>query len=139
MSYQEPPVFVDGEILSASALNTLGTNQNYLNDRIVPINPAFAEVEIDNVTTDIYYEWPHLYNYLRVRATLTGGSDLHIYYDNTKIGEITSSGAADEIFDLTSFAFVKGERYRIRFAWAGGGSVIDEILIRYAAERPDGA
>ena len=134
MAFQEPPTFVDGEILSASQLNVLAANQNYLADAIATTNIGFAELEIDNNTTDIYYEIVHTHENLYVRANLTGGSDLHIYYDATKVVEITDSGQAAENVDLTSFSFAVGTRYRMRLAWAGGGEATDEIVIQWIGE-----
>jgi hypothetical protein len=134
MAFQEPPTFVDGEILSASQLNILATNQNYLADAIATTNMGFAEAIVNNVTTDIYYELVHTHDNLYVRANLTGGSDLHIYYGATKIVEITDSGQNAENVDLTSFGFTKGQRYRVRFAWAGGGGSTDNIEIQWAGE-----
>jgi hypothetical protein len=133
MSFQTPPTFADGDVLSASQLNLLAANQNYLSGLASGVNPGFREVELSSASDWVYYSVIHAHDWLYVRAY--GGSSLRVYTsaDNfaSAIATIdTSGGETEAAIDLSSAGLTKGAwlRYGLR------GADSNTVIVRYCAE-----
>lgn len=133
MSFTTPPTFADGDILSASQLNVLAANQNYLSGLAGGVNPAFREVALGSASESQYYSVLHQHNWLYIIAS--GGNTVRIYssQDNftTAIATInTGGGTVEEAVDISGVGLTVGAWVRYRLRGADGYSV----TVRYFAE-----
>lgn len=133
MSFTTPPAFADGDILSASQLNVLAANQNYLAGMASAINPGFREVTLADADDSQYYSVLHQHDWLYIIAS--GGNSVRIYtsLDNftTAIATIyTSGGTVVEAVDIAGVGLTVGAWVRYRLRGEGGYSV----TVRYFAE-----
>lgn len=144
MAFTAPPVFTDGNVLSASQLNILAANQNYLAGLASSVNPGFTEFNLGGSGDEVYISVIHAHDWLYIR-TYHPSDDcaVKVFHSGdgfvAEIGELKSSdpgGGEDALaIDLSGLAgLTKGAwvRYRLRGAQEGG--VSDESTVRYFAE-----
>lgn len=115
MAFQTPPVFVDGDVLSASQLNILAANQNELSGLAVGVNLGFPDTGIPATESRYFYvihTWDNLYlNY----SLATNDSSLRVYYDSTLVYTSTGNAGSYQVnVDLSSFGLTKGQAYAVR-------------------------
>ncbi len=121
--------FYDGNILSASQLNSLVQRVNALEDGAVGVNLGFAEVTLTRTHQDVYYQVTHKYRWLHLR--FVEGNDktsLRIYYNTTLVYTSPGNGGTFAVnVDLSGFGLSVGTLYRVRARWgeeAGSGTTI---------------
>lgn len=128
MSYVTPPTFVDGNVLSATQLNTLSANQEWLYEQAarvnVPQEPMILSVG-DGANGEIRRVLRHKFNTLEYDIRCTSGTidDMSIRYDSTTLysdgtdrnNPYTWSGT----IDLTSNGFTLGQVYTVRVLISG--------------------
>lgn len=144
MSFVTPPTFADGNVLSASQLNTLAANQNYLAGLASSVNPGFTEFNLGGSGDEVYISMIHAHDWLYVRTYHPSDDcSVKVYHSgdgfSAVIGELkweSTGGGEDALaIDLSGLAgLTKGAwvRYRLRGAQEGG--VSDESTVRYFAE-----
>ena len=115
MPYQTPPTFTDGEILSASQLNTLASNQNELNDLASSANLGFAQFGL-STNTSRYFRVIHSYdNLFLIFGEHSSSSSLRVYYGATLVYTSPGNGQDHTVnVNLASFGLVKGQPYTVR-------------------------
>lgn len=144
MSFVSPPTFADGDVLSASQLNLLAANQNFLSGMASSVNPGFTEFSLGGSGDAVFVSMVHSHDWLYVR-TYHSDDDcaVKVFHSgdgfSAEIGELktTSAGGGEDslAIDLSGLAgLVKGAwvRYRLRGAREGGSS--GSSTVRYFAE-----
>lgn len=136
MSWVNPPTFTDGQPLSASQLNTLVTDLNYLRGLDSGVNTGFREVALTSSAQDAYYRVVHSFDNLHLQ--FNEGNDkttLRIYYDAVLIYTSPGSGGDHVVnVDLSTFGLTFGQPYRVRARWGEEDSAGDVLTLRYMAE-----
>lgn len=120
MAFTTPPTFVDGDILSASQLNILAENQNYLSGLASSTNIGFAERLLTTTANEAEYHIVHVHDYLHVRFNLPNTDvDLDVYYDATNVAaydsDIEGAGDHEKNVDLSGAGLTVGQRYTLKF------------------------
>jgi hypothetical protein len=141
MAFQTPPTFVDGAVLSASQLNILGENQNYLSDIAAGVNVGFPQVSLGDDQSQSYHV-VHSHNNLYIRAHLTYKAVIDIYYDHGNGNErvYTHVGAAGgELVtaneDISGYGIPLGARCTVEVACAvSGGGGPPTLTLYYLTE-----
>lgn len=90
MAYTTPPTFVAGAILTASQLNTLSGDIEFLHGVASGLNVPFSSVRVtgDSINdTKVHWYIRHKHRYLHYRARVTAGDidEFRIYYNGTRI------------------------------------------------------
>jgi hypothetical protein len=130
MAFQTPPVFVDGEILSASQLNVLAANQNYLSGLASSVNPPFAQITLNDEGDSRYYDLIHQHDWLYLRVSGAGAVRIYSSLDGFSHAMATVAGSAGEaMVSIAAAGIPKGGwvRWRLR-----GGD--DPVSVHYFAE-----
>ena len=99
MAWQTNPTFATDDVLSASDLNKLSDNADFLYARIQGINVPFSSVRVSDTDLDATNNaWAirHKHDYLHYKLELISGSiagsDLSIYYNaGTKLVDVETS------------------------------------------------
>lgn len=128
MAFQTPPTFVDGDVLSASQLNILAENQNYLAGLATGVNPGFPQCNIGRESSQIFHV-VHTYENVYVWALIPDNdTKIEIYYDGdgTTGNELVYSagpgiaGVLTANVDISDFGgdgagggYVLGSRYEV--------------------------
>lgn len=116
MSFQTPPTFYDGDVLSASQLNILASNQNELTGGLATVNLGFPETVL-SPDESRFFRVVHSFNNLYVYFVLpSNGSTLRIYYESTLVFALYEGNAGVHIrnVDLSSFGLTIGVAYRVK-------------------------
>jgi hypothetical protein len=120
MPWTSPPTFVTDAVLSASQLNVLSDNQEYLYGYVSGQNPGIASLVL-TVDGDGFGVMRHMQRYFHVVYLCQ--NDIKIYYDAT---EVFHDGAPDgtvndsAIIDLNAFGFTVGQLYTVKFTMDSG-------------------
>ena len=129
MPYQAVPTFVDGNILSASQLNILSNNIEYLNGFTVSSSQAMTSVHLEQ-DGDAYFLIKHTSRYLHTK--FRSRDRCQIYYDATKVYDVDNfPGDATETIDLNPFGLTIGQFYVLKFSLQ---STNDPLYVYYAYE-----
>jgi hypothetical protein len=151
MAYTTPPTFVAGNYLTASNLNVLSDDIEYLYSLAHQVNTGSLLIDFTpgSGTTEIQtvYALRHFSNIFRYRAKVTVGT-----IDSLIIKYVNSAGAPVTVFndggtnpsapylwtgtvDLTAFGFVVGDYYEIRVEVTGQtGSSTNALQLFYVGE-----
>ena len=70
MAYSAPADFADGDVLSATQLNVLSTNQEYFKGVVDAPNVVFAALHLDGTNIDKNYFFEHTHRYIHWSAYL---------------------------------------------------------------------
>jgi hypothetical protein len=112
MPYSAIPTFVDGDILTASDLNTLSANQEFLFSLGNAANAPFNSVRVNTGSLDesvAFWRIRHRLDYLHFKITTVDSSNdewVRVYYNGVKVygDEAPSGGEYADVYDLSSWA-----------------------------------
>lgn len=144
--YVTPPTFADGSVLSATQLNTLSENQEYLYEQATRVNipqeVAFLQLG-SGEDGEIRRVIRHKFKVLEYTINCTAGTidDMSIRYDATTVyadGDDRSNFYQwTGTVDLTPFGLVEGQVYTLRVTAAGEpGSGVNRIEVFTLQEIP---
>lgn len=142
MPWTDPPDFADDDVLTATNLNKLSDDLEFLHGLITGVNVPFRSVDWGTDVDPGTYTWRirHLGRYLHYKIVMTSGEhdDLVLYYDDDnvfqdaghQVAPYTWSGVLD-LHDTGVIASTPtiGETYAItfEFTWqegeTGGASI----------------
>ncbi len=129
MPYQAVPTFVNGNILSASQLNILSNNIEYLNGFTVSSSQAMTSVRLGQ-DGDAYFLIKHTHRYLHTK--FRARDRCRIYYDATNVYNVDNfPGDETATIDLNSFGLVTNQYYVLKFSLE---STSDPLYVYYAYE-----
>ena len=129
MAYTTPPTFNTGDILSATQLNILSDDIEYLNGFVVGSSPAMVSVNLAN-DGDVYFIIRHTQRYLHVKYRAQ--DSCRIYYDAiTVYNQGSTVGDRTITVDLNPFGLTLNQIYVLRFTIA---STADPLFVYYAYE-----
>lgn len=119
MPWTAVPTFNSGDVLTATKLNILSANLEYLHGFVSGANPVMTSVTT-TVDIDIYGVVRHLYDNLEI--VFLCQNDLRIFYDDT---DVYHNGAPSgipqaESIDLSGFGLVVGQLYTVKFQMDSG-------------------
>jgi hypothetical protein len=119
MAWIATPDFATDDVLTASNLNILSNDLEYLHGYVSGVNPVMASV-VTTVDMDIFGVVRHLHNTLEVVYKCE--SDIRIFYDAI---DVYHDGAPDGIpeahtIDLSGFGLVVGQLYTVKFQMDSG-------------------
>ena len=118
MAWATPPTFTSGDILTASNLNILSDDIEYLKgytNGAMPGCPAIALAD----SGDILYLLRHMHRYLHIKTTNTGGN-LTVKYSTTTVKTTSLSGTQTWDIDLNSYGLTVGAFYVVTVNINGG-------------------
>lgn len=98
MAWSTPPTFSDGAILSASQLNILSDNVEYLYSLLNRPNMPFVKGTLSaggGATTAVYWGVWHVHRYLKYKIAVSGGNTDSMrmtYYANGAGGNLINDG-----------------------------------------------
>lgn len=131
--------FADGDILSASQLNSLVARVNALEDQRIGVNLGFAEVELTSTNRDAYWQMVHRFDWLHLRwHEDNDDTTLRIYVNGTEIAD--SGGAGGDLtanLDISGLALTPGALYTVRARWGEQDSNGLNLQIKYLVEAED--
>lgn len=122
MAWSNPPTFASGAILSATSLNALSDDIEYLYGFVSGANPALTSVLLD-IDGDAMYIVRHMHRYLWCRYD--ANADVKIYYsaDGVNWTQVYHDGAPQgvangeqHVVDLNSYNFAVGQLYQVKCA-----------------------
>jgi hypothetical protein len=124
MAFQTPPIFVDGDVLSASQLNILAANQNELAGLQAGVNLGFPDTGIP-ATESRYFRVVHTWDNLHLIFTeANSDTDLRVYYGATLVYTSPGNGASHTVnVDLSGSGLTKGQAYVVRLRAGDDGGV----------------
>ena len=133
MSWTATPSFSSGSVLTATKLNILSDDLEYLHGLVSGANPAMSSIEL-TVDGTCYAVIRHKHRYLHVVYLCQ--DDIKIYYsaDGSTFTQVFHDGApngttADSaIVDLNSYGFSVGGLYILKFT-------MDSGIVYYAYEK----
>jgi len=137
--YQTTPTFSSGNILTASDLNILSNNLDFLNDLLGGVNPAFAQVTLNNSgSTSSLFNQLHRAQYFHYNIQITSGTHdtLSISYNGTTVfsdaGSRTAPYTWQGYVDLNSNpgGLTLGNFYDVQFnfSWQSGGTGAGKVV-----------
>ncbi len=115
MSWVTPPTFTTGAVLTATQLNTLSDDLEYLHGFVSGANPAITAVQLA-ADGDAYALIRHMHRYLWVQYA--ANDDVRIYYDATEVYHDGAPAGTREghVIDLDSFGLTVGQLYTIKLS-----------------------
>lgn len=146
MAYQTVPTFSDGSILSASDLNILADNTEFLHGLVSGINVPFTKFVYDSITFDeTRSEWEmiHTARYLHYKLSLIGSEDLEtlsivvngttkLIDGTTRSPTYTYSGYLDTTVDPGTLT--TGSPYDIYFTGTFSAATNNLLVVDYLRE-----
>lgn len=128
--------FYDGNVLSASQLNSLIERVNALAGGAVGVNLGFAEIVLTRTNRDAYYLLTHKFNWLHLRFTEGNNkTSLRVYYDSTLVYTSPGSGGNFAVnVNLSSFGLTIGALYRVWARWGEEDSSGTTLTLSYMVE-----
>lgn len=125
MAWTSPPTFSSGAVLTASQLNILSDDLEYLHGYVSGQNPGMASIVTD-FDGDSFGIIRHMQRYLH--CVYLCQDDIKIYYsdDGSSWTQVFHDGApngtvADStITDLNGFGFTVGALYHVKFTMDSG-------------------
>ncbi len=134
MPFVTIPTLSDGSVLTASHLNLLGDNANYLAGLGGIPNLAFSHVAT-STGQSLYWHIRHRHRYLYVLVDWTNNADyIRVYYNNTKVHDDGDPSGSDTIkCDLNSLSLTVGNWYQVRVevGFVGGSSMDLKLIYEY--------
>lgn len=128
MPYTSIPTFVDGSVLTASALNTLSSNVSFLygvaNQANIPFN-SFRGIRVTMDQADAVWDIQHAVTFLHWKVISLGGNwnYARLYYNGVKVGEGPASTGWTGAYNLASWAGLPN----LKGAWASGVAYEDDV------------
>ena len=115
MAWTTPPTFVNGAVLSASQLNILSDDLEYLAGFVTGANPAITAVQLA-ADGDAFALIRHMHRYLWVQYN--ANDDVRIFYDATEVYHDGNPGGTRKgwVIDLNSFGLTVGQLYTLKFS-----------------------
>lgn len=115
MPYTNIPTLADGQVLTASHLNLLANNANYLSGLGGAPNVAFAHW----ITSDggsKYWHIRHRHRYIKIYVTFTNNPDyFRVYYNGVQLyNNGDPSGTLNLSLDTNSLGLTVGTWYELR-------------------------
>jgi hypothetical protein len=141
MPYVTPPTFADGNVLSASQLNTLSDDVEFLYGVVRMTNPPFLGEELtagdgDTESSNSLWVVLHRMETLRYHMSLEQGTAdaVRIKYGGVTVFQDSNDQSATYEYlgtvDLTSFAFTVGEVYLVSVEIDGEpGSAVNRLQV----------
>lgn len=121
MPYTTPPTFVDGQYASATQLNDLSDNIEFLNGVMAGPNISFQSITWDTNSGEHtwYMRYRHRYLHYSFQIASDPADDVKIYVNGTLVFH---DGAPGEGFqtsyvDLNSLGLTVGNWYPVRFEY----------------------
>lgn len=114
------PSFATDDILTASNLNIISNNLEYLHGFVSGVNPGMASIEL-TVDGDAFGVIRHMQRYFHVVYLCQ--DDIRIYYDANEIfhdGAPNGTIADSAIIDLNSEGLTIGQLYTVKFTMDSG-------------------
>lgn len=133
MPYSTNPTFTSGSVLSASALNTISGNLEFLHGVVSGANPAMSSIEL-TVDGDCYGVIRHMHNFLHVVYLCQNYFEVYYSADGATWTQVVDDGAPDgtvadsRIVDLSGYGFTVGGLYILKFH-------MDSGIVYYAYEK----
>lgn len=123
MAYTAIPTLSDGNVLSASHLNLLADNANYLGSLGTLPNVAFTQWRTSSAGS-MYYHIRHTHRYLKAYYETTGTCDfIKITYNGTLVKNDGDPDASETYsIDLNSLGLTVGQWYEIQVETAFVGT-----------------
>lgn len=138
MSFTTPPTFVDGDALSASQLNILAANQNYLSGIATSTNVGFAKRILTDGDPTQEYLIVHMHDYLYVRCNVPNSdTGIKVYYNSTEVYHVDGDSVTGDVnvnIDISGFGLVAGTRYTLKFTRVDEDGDTAAVTVFYAAE-----
>jgi hypothetical protein len=128
MPYTTIPTFTDGTILSASALNTLSSNQAFLygvaNNANVPFN-SFRAVHVTLDKDIMQWSIRHRVPWLHWKIISMAGAwnYARVYYNGVKVGNAGAATTWTGVYNLASWAGLSN----LLGAWVSGFAYDDDV------------
>ncbi len=134
MAYTTIPTLSDGSILTASHLNLLGDNANYLNSLGGIPNLAFSHVATD-VGQSLYWHMRHRHRYLHVIVSFTNTTDyFNVKYNGSTVySNGNPSGTPTISCDLNSLGLTVGNWYVVQVdcGFVAGSNMDLKLIYEY--------
>jgi hypothetical protein len=127
LPYTTIPTFTDGTILSASALNTLSSNQAFLygvaNNANTPFN-SYRKVTFSMGRAEMVWWIRHRNTFLHWRYDADANWNYaRLYYNGVKVAMIGSAASWTGVYNLASWAGLPD----LLGAWASGVAYSDDV------------
>ena len=130
MAYTSIPTLTDGAILSASYLNLLAANANYLGGLGALPNVAFRQIRTSSAGST-FFHMRHRHRYLKVYYESTNCDYIKIYYNGSQVMNDGDPDAAQTYsIDLNALTLTVGNWYEIEVqtAFVGTGELKLKIM-----------
>jgi hypothetical protein len=125
MAWISPPSFSTDDVLTATNLNILSNDLEYLHGFVSGANPAIASTVL-TIDGECRYIIRHLQRYLHLVYLCQDDIEVHYSADNSTWTQVFDDGAPDgtvadsAIVDLNGFGFTVGGLYFVRFTMDSG-------------------
>ena len=130
MAYTSIPTLSDGAILSASHLNLLAQNVNYLGGLGALPNVAFRQIRTSSAGST-FFHMRHRHRYLKAYYESTNCDYIKIYYNGSQVMNDGDPDAAQTYsIDLNALTLTVGNWYEIEVqtAFVGTGELKLKIM-----------
>ena len=130
MAYTSIPTLSDGAILSASHLNLLAANANYLGGLGALPNVAFRQIRTSSAGST-FFHMRHRHRYLKAYYESTNCDYIKIYYNGSQVMNDGDPDAAQTYsMDLNALTLTVGNWYEIEVqtAFVGTGELKLKIM-----------
>ena len=130
MAYTSIPTLSDGAILSASYLNLLAANANYLGGLGALPNVAFRQIRTSSAGST-FFHMRHRHRYLKAYYESTNCDYIKIYYNGSQVMNDGDPDAAQTYsIDLNALTLTVGNWYEIEVqtAFVGTGELKLKIM-----------
>ncbi len=130
MAYTSIPTLTDGAILSASYLNLLAANANYLGGLGALPNVAFRQIRTSSAGST-FFHMRHRHRYLKAYYESTNCDYIKIYYNGSQVMNDGNPDAAQTYsMDLNALTLTVGNWYEIEVqtAFVGTGELKLKIM-----------
>ena len=130
MAYTSIPTLSDGAILSASHLNLLAQNVNYLGGLGALPNVAFRQIRTSSAGST-FFHMRHRHRYLKAYYESTNCDYIKIYYNGSQVMNDGDPDAAQTYsMDLNALTLTVGNWYEIEVqtAFVGTGELKLKIM-----------
>jgi hypothetical protein len=142
MPYTTPPTFADGNILTASQLNILSADVEFLYGQTPAVNPGFQTHDystglIENQKSWYfrYQGWNYLWYKIHRNGTFTNDMQITINGNNTVLTGSTSSinVVFEDAVNMAGYGLTVGNYYELHF---GGNFSSGSVRVHYIFVSP---
>lgn len=125
MAYTTPPTFADGSVLSATQLNILSDDVEFLHGVADAHNFGFA-IKAGSASTsfDYYIRHKHRYLHFQYRIEIHDANEVQTYYGGTWVDTdmIGTIGTHSGYYDLDGLGFTVGEWYPVGLVYTASST-----------------